>query len=388
MTEPYRGLTLAAAALAALGAAAPAAAEHTPAAGAEYADYLQSLGTLGYRTNALLAGATDCEVPALAGSSLECRIAPRHLWGEVDYGRLGREGQRELGGYDAERWSMIVGFDTSILPAAVIGASIGKVGNRLDYEGSDTRLKGDGWQAGLYASFDPGQFYVKALGAYTGMDGDSRRLDVAAIEGDPDVRLWSLGLHGGYRVTIGAASVVTPYLNYDRTNARLKSFKEAGGLSARGAAAKHGWVTAGVKLAGEVGGLVPEANLGYRHMFGDRRSSFDAAFADRQAVVASHRQGRGAVLAGLSVGGRLGTLDLRAGYDGAFRSGLAEHAGFLKLVVPLGGIDVPPPPPPLDVEVEPPAPPSADSQTCPGGSLVPASEACPPPPPAAGPERG
>lgn len=404
MTKEYRGLALAGAAVVAFGAAVPAFADHTPAtaqtAGAGYAGFLQSFSNLGFRYNALLDSATDCEVPVLAGSALECRVAPMHVWGQVDYATSSQDGDLQLGDYRVDRWSVLVGFDTSISPAAVVGASVGKVGSKVDFEGGDTRLRGDGWQAGLYAAFDPGQFYVKALGGYTAMDGDARRssgeLTAGTIEGDPDIRLWSAGLHSGYRLPIGATSVITPYLNYDWTNAKLKGFDETGGdddeLTASAARQKHSWLTAGVKLAGEMAGLVPQASIGYRHMFGERRASLDAAgrgHGDSGFEIVSMTQKRGALLAGLGIGGKLGTVDLRVSYQGAFTSDMKEHGGLLKLVVPLGSVGVPPPPPPLDMD--PPQAPAPDTQTCPDGSVSPASEACPGqslPAPTAPSERG
>ncbi len=86
-------------------------------------------------------------------------------------------------------------------------------------------------------------------------------------------------------------------------------------------------------------------------------------------------QKRGALLAGLGIGGKLGTVDLRVSYQGAFTSDMKEHGGLLKLVVPLGSIGVPLPPPPLDLD--PPQAPAPGTQICPDGSVSPASEACP-----------
>ena len=54
--------------------------------GSSYANYLQSFPSLGVHYNDLLDHATNCEVPALAGSVLECRAsAPIHVWGQLDY---------------------------------------------------------------------------------------------------------------------------------------------------------------------------------------------------------------------------------------------------------------------------------------------------------------
>src|SRR5205814_1252252 len=55
-------------------------------AGEGYANYLQSFPSLGVHYNDILDHATNCEVPALAGSVLECRASsPWHVWGQLDY---------------------------------------------------------------------------------------------------------------------------------------------------------------------------------------------------------------------------------------------------------------------------------------------------------------
>jgi hypothetical protein len=62
--------------------------------------------------------------------------------------------------------------------------------------------------------------------------------------------------------------------------------------------------------------------------------------------IISTSQKRGTFLAGLSVGGKMGPVDLRIGYEGEFNSDVTSHSGFFKFVLPLGGHAAPPPPPP------------------------------------------
>ena len=121
------------------------------------------------------------------------------------------------------------------------------------------KVDGDGFQVGLYGAYDPGQFYVKAMATHSWYSGDSRRsIDFTGLapgatfggttSGEPDVRMWTFGLHGGYRIGMGDNSVLTPYLNYDYVNAKLKSFPETGldgaNLSVYGGRAKHSFLTA------------------------------------------------------------------------------------------------------------------------------------------------
>ena len=89
--------------------------------------------------------------------------------------------------------------------------------------------------------------------------------------------MWTFGLHGGARFAMGANSVLTPYLNLDYVNAKLKEFIETGldgaNLHVDDSSEKRTFLTAGVKWATQMGGVVPEVNLGYRHRFGDTRST-------------------------------------------------------------------------------------------------------------------
>jgi len=129
--------------------------------------------------------------------------------------------------------------------------------------------------------------------------------------------------------------------------------------------------------------VVPEVNLGYRYRFGNSRSHFRAFFngdTDCDFEIISAAQKRGTFLAGVSVGGKLGPVDVRIGYEGEFNSDITSHSGNFKFVLPLGGHAAPPPPPPVvappppppPVEVAPPPPPPAP----------------PPPPPVERGERG
>jgi outer membrane autotransporter protein len=143
---------------------------------------------------------------------------------------------------------------------------------------------------------------------------------------------------------MGGASVVTPYANLDHVHARLGGFTESGldgaNLTVEGSSSARTFGTAGAKWAVGIGSVVPEVNFAYRYRFGDSRSSFSAAFLGDSSSdfdVVSASQQRGSFLAGVSVGGRLGPVDLRIGYEGEFNGDVTSHSGNFKLVLPLGG---------------------------------------------------
>ena len=183
------------------------------------------------------------------------------------------------------------------------------------------------------------------------MDGDSRR-DVdfrpvggtinGSLSGNPDVRMWTAGAHFGYRIAMGA-SALTPYLNYDHVSTKLKTFVEGGlpgaNLAVRGRE-KHDFLTAGAKYGIDVGGAVLEADLGWQHMFGQRRAGVSTAFSDDLDCLFdsfSAAEKRDALKAGLSIGGKVGGLDVRASYSGLFNGTEKNHAGSFKIVLPFGG---------------------------------------------------
>ena len=357
--------------------------------GAGYAGYLQSFNSLGYHYNSVLDRASECDRPVLAGSALECRTSPFHLWAQLDHDHLDRDGDSELAGDSGHRSTLVAGADVNLSSAAVVGISAGSVSNHdrfADAAGSD--IKGDGWQVGAYGVYDPGAFFVKALGTYSRLDGTAHRhLDFGAspgtITGNPDATVWTLGLHGGYRLQLSPANLVTPFVSYDYTDAKLDGFTEAGTtgaeLTVNGGSEKHSWLTGGVKWTGQFGGIVPEASVAWRHAFGDRRASFNANFAGSPATsdfdIVSMSEKHDALLAGVSVGGRLGPVDVRLAYQGAFGGGTTEHSGFLKLVLPFKA----PSAAPRHASAAAPQPPQqeAATQTCADGTVMLASETCP-----------
>jgi trimeric autotransporter adhesin len=321
-------------------------------AGASHAAYLQSFNSLGVQHNELIDRAIGCELPGREASSLSCRTGKLNLWGQLDFSNRNSDGDQEAAGYDADRWTAIIGGDVEVRPDAIVGASLAKRGNRLAFHNGN-RSNADGYQLGAYGAIDPGTYYAKVIGTIGWYDGgSSRKVDwtqfggtlSGQLQGDPDVRLWTLGAHFGYRVALGETSLLTPFLNIDHSAARLDDFTETGltaaNLAIDESKSSRTVVTLGAKWAAEIGGAIPQAELGYRHLFGDRRSSVDAAFAaeagsDFEVVSAADK--RSSLLAGLSLGGKTGQVDVRVGYQGLFDGNSTSHSGGVRIIMPLGG---------------------------------------------------
>ena len=82
--------------------------------GSSYANYLNSFPSLGVHENDLVDHATNCEVPALAGSVLECRTNPIHVWGQLDYQWRKAKGDIEAGRSTSKRFTGLLGIDASV----------------------------------------------------------------------------------------------------------------------------------------------------------------------------------------------------------------------------------------------------------------------------------
>ena len=364
-------------------------------AGASLASYLDSYNMLGVRYNDMLDRITDCPLDGPPGSILDCRTPGVRLWGQVDYAKVKKDGTVEAGDYKANQWTAQVGIDASLGEAAVVGLSFARVTNKVRAADYGNSVRGHGYQVGGYVGYAPGSFYVKGIGTYSWLNGDSvRNINFGTIKGtivgSPDIKQWTLGLHAGARLDFAGAAL-TPYVNLDHVNTKLKGFTETGvpgaNLIVDGTTEKRTYVTAGAKFATSLGGgAILEGNLGWRHMFGDRTSNFRARFADQNLAdcfldINSAYNKRDSILAGLSIGGNIGPVNVRAGYEGIFNGREKIHSGNLRLILPLGG-HAAPPPPPVVVETPPPPPPPPLVE-----EPAPPPPPPPPPPPSTG-ERG
>lgn len=323
--------------------------------GSAYANYLNSLPSLGIHQANLVDEATSCDVAPLMGSSLDCRSGPVHVWGQAAYQSRNSNGDSEAGASSSKRSAMLLGIDAKLGQSLLIGEDAGTTTNDLRDDQFGDTVKTNGWTAGAYVLYDPGAFFLKGLASYSSLKGHStRHVNFVGLApgasfaenptGTPDANMWTLGLHGGARFALGGRSAVKPYLNLDYVNAALDGFTElnggAAGLTVSSSKSIHSSVTAGVKLATKLGNIVPEVDLGYRYGFGNQRSSVNAFLDGNNAAsfnLVSSAQNKGSFLAGLNVGGRIGRVDVRIGYEGEFNGRATSHSASFKLVLPLGG---------------------------------------------------
>ncbi|HKY88199.1 MAG TPA: autotransporter outer membrane beta-barrel domain-containing protein, partial [Pseudorhodoplanes sp.] len=317
--------------------------------GEGYADYLSSFVALGVRYNDVAEDATRCSV---AGPG--CReLQPVRIWGLVDDQQGGTDAI--YGGGLSRRSTNILGADVSIGSAAIVGFSAGKVGNGVQQAATSETMESEGFQLGGYAAWDPGSYFVRGAMTFSRFEGDSTRninlrsfggAFAGAVGGDPDVTMWTLGLHAGARIGLGSGSLLTPYANLDHVHAELGGFTERTGwgnkaseLTVRGGRVAASFAGAGAKWEARIGGFSTEASVGFRYRLGDRRSALTAAFSgsERDAFqIVSDAEKRGTFLADFSLGGRLGRAELKMGYAGEINGEATRHRGEFSVVLPLG----------------------------------------------------
>ena len=94
--------------------------------GSSYANYLNSFASLGVHENDLVDHATNCEIPSLAGSVLECRAGgPFHVSGQLDYQTRKADGDVEAGDSRSKRFTGLLGFDANVGSSAIVGLDAG-----------------------------------------------------------------------------------------------------------------------------------------------------------------------------------------------------------------------------------------------------------------------
>jgi outer membrane autotransporter protein len=165
------------------------------------------------------------------------------------------------------------------------------------------------------------------------------------ITGKPDATIWSISGELGYRLQLGASSVLTPYVGVDYTGSKLHGFTETGlaaaNLDVFESTHNRTATTVGAKLSGALGGVVPELDLGWRHQFGSQAATVDQGFAaipGSDFTIVSPFEKRDSALVGVSLGGKLGAnAEFKVGYQGRFNGDYEAHAGTITLRVLFGG---------------------------------------------------
>lgn len=355
--------------------------------GDQYAGFIQNLRNNSLQISTLIADQTDCAINKEGWRGCTDRTQGVRLWAIGMNNDAGVDSDVNAPGYDANNWHVLMGVDYTT-GGFTIGGFGGYRSARANFDRNNGRIEADGFQLGMLASYDIGTFYLRGNLSYSDLNGTSTRgvnlLSTAGtITGDPDFRIVSAYGEAGARIAVGE-TWLTPFAAVEHTDVRMSAFTEAGVPGANLDFARQSQnqtsFLAGVKWAANLGGVIPEAKVAYRHDGGDPFFTTTQSFADGPAgsafTVRSPMLDRDTVMAGFSLAGAFTDRIVgRVGYQGRFGSNLRDNAIFGGLSIRLGGArqampepvapPAPPPPPPPPVPVAPPAPEPAACNTGP-----------------------
>ncbi|OBV11870.1 Outer membrane autotransporter barrel domain protein [Erythrobacter dokdonensis DSW-74] len=316
--------------------------------GSQYAGHMQALRNNSLQLSTLVAGQIDCAVNK--GGIDPCRDQDDGfgLWalGTIHDARVQSDGNGIGHRSDGGHALLGVNYTTGNFTFGAYGG-YRSVDSEFDLYGGEVDT--DGYQLGLLAGYDAGDFYIRANASYSALDGDAVRsvgvLSTAGlIAARPDFRVTSVYAEGGARFAVGE-TWVTPFLGLEYTDVKMKSFDEAGvggaNLAFAGQSQDDTSFLAGVKWAGKFGMVVPEAQVAYRHddsgVFSTRQSFADAP-GNALFTTSSPRSDRDSVMAGVSLAALFNDrVTGRIGYQGRFASDLRDNAFYGSLVITFGG---------------------------------------------------
>lgn len=306
--------------------------------GDQYAGYVQGLRNQSLQINGLVANQLDCAVSVKGLQNCRERDGQIRVWGLAQYNDVSVDSDINAPGYDSNNWSALLGVDYTT-GGFTVGAFGGYRETKMDFTRNNGQINADGWQLGLMASYDTGTYYGRIIGSYSDLNGTSSRTiniltTAGTLAGKPDAQVTSLYGEVGGRFQFGAAWL-TPFLALDYAHVKLKGFTETGvpgaNLAFDSQSENQTSLLAGLKIAGNFGGIVPEAKVAWRHDLNTRMFGVDTRFADAPAGsdfrVLAPSTSRSSVVAGASLAAELNErFTGRIGYQGRFAKQVSDHA--------------------------------------------------------------
>ncbi|MXO67218.1 autotransporter outer membrane beta-barrel domain-containing protein, partial [Altericroceibacterium endophyticum] len=323
----------------------------TQLSGSQYATYLQSLSWMGNRFNGILSDMGECAAMNMEAGALSCKRQGPGIWATANYGRetIDADGTMGAPGLKGDQYYAAIGADMPLGENGVIGFGVGYVKNDADFEGAANgslpgTIEGEGYQLGLYAAYDPGNYYVKVSGSYSQIDSDSKRtISIGSfgntLTSSPDADIWGIGGEVGYRLPVGQAMTLVPYAGLDYVSVEYDGFTESGLAPANLVVSegKDSYATSelGLKLQGQMGAIMPELKVGWRHSFEEDPAHITAAFAggtgDTFNVYGPDRD-QDAIVAGAKLAANVGESTwVELGYEGWMADKQDVHSGFITL---------------------------------------------------------
>lgn len=316
--------------------------------GAQYAGHMQALRNNALQVSTLVSDQIDCAITN--GGIKECQDSADglRLWalGGINDARVQSDGNGIGHRSDGSHALLGVDYTGSNFTFGAFGG-YRDVQSEFDLYGGE--VNSDGFQIGLVTGYDNGNFYLRANGSYSKLNGDAVRsvgvlTTAGAITSAPDFRVTSFYAEAGGRVPLGQ-TWVTPFVGLEYTKVKMNGFTETGvggaNLAFDNQSENDTTFLAGVKWAGKLGIVVPEAKVAYRH---DDNAAFGTLqrFADAPGnalfSTASPESDKSTVMAGLSLAALFNDrVTGRIGYQGRFGSDLRDNAFYGSLVITFGG---------------------------------------------------
>jgi outer membrane autotransporter protein len=229
-------------------------------------------------TQLAAAGGTDDANEQLAQLGAPRLGAPHDMKGDASvwargYGSFGdNDGDDQASGFDEDQYGVLLGLDYKVTDLVLVGAAVGYIDGELDFDDRNNEINYDGYQIGVYASYDTNTWYVDGIASYELLDNDSERnINVGAFsgtaEGDYDTDVFS-GVNYVYAENDSFTETGAPGANLSVDGDDGDSF--ATSLGVRGAHDFSG---------GENTQIVLEHRLAWRHEFADSEQEIGAQFA-------------------------------------------------------------------------------------------------------------
>ena len=330
--------------------------------GDQYAGYLQGLRNYSLQTNTMLSDQLDCAISIDGPQKCRARDGEVRVWALGNYNDVSVDTDINAPGYSGQNWSVLLGVDYTT-GNFTFGAFGGYRDTTMDFTRNAGRIEADGWQFGGVAAYDTGDFYIRAIGSYSGLSGQSTRSMAigsfaGTLTGEPDANVGSIYGEAGGRFNVGK-TWLTPFVALDYTNVALQSFTETGVPGANLAFADQSQnqtsLLAGVKWAGNFGGIIPEAKVAWRYDLSNELFSVEPHFADAPGDssyrVYAPQTDTSSVVVGFSLAAALGKQATgRIGYQGRYNGQVNDNAFYGSLTIAFGRapapVPAPPPPPP------------------------------------------
>lgn len=263
------------------------------------------------------------------------------VWGQVFESWSKGQEDGNAAAYNRDITGFAAGVDTGL---GGLGGDV-RLGVLLHYGRSDITIDARASEAdiqrtgiGLYGAAHFGAFRVGLGGVYSALDLDvDRRVAFSGFDESVNGNTDGTALQGfaeiAYRFDLADGSALEPFLQAGVTSVDLDGFAETGGDAALTIAGQENEITsviAGLRVAGDVGGVQLGGMIGYRALSGDtsvaalvaldaspgNTTFISAAALDTSAVVASFD-------AGYAVSE---TAELSIGYSGVFAGSGDDHA--------------------------------------------------------------